>query len=763
LAFGYLLGCLTALASAAPPTVVWRCVALAAAALLALRAALAASPRPRQWLVIGWLGGFALASFAAASWLELRVDQSEEGDRWLIRATIESVPARRGDESTFDAEIAVLAPRGQSALPARRLRIAWRSAAHAPAVGETWQWLVEVSARPPRSGAVDLERLWLRDRIHGGARVLPSRLNTRLGAAPHSIDALRARIARNIEARVVDHDAGALLRALAVGLTEQMRREQWRVFNATGTTHLVAISGMHVTLFAWVAFALARASWRWLPGINARLDREPFALLVGVTASGAYALLAGFSVPTQRTLLMLATFAVVRMLHRFVPLSRTVAIALLVVLLLDPLAPLGAGFWLSFVAVAAIVLSVSGRLRRRGAAAAALSVQFAVLFALTPISFATFGSVSLASLAVNVIAIPLVSFVLVPLTLVGALATLVWPTLAAVALGVAESVYEFGWPWLAAAADWRFALIGSSPHRLWYLLGAIACLLAVLPLHWRLRLTSLAALVSLFAAGAPAVPHGAARVTVVDTGRGSLAVIETTQHTLLYDTGDSYQTAGRFVDSVIRPRLTQGSRRALDIVILPRLSQDRAAGVGRLVAAVSVGAVRGGGVWHGAKLNYSPCRDGETWLFDGVRFELTIGADAEREYCALRIASGDAALLFATDFNALAERDWLRRLRSRGALTTSQAVLIPRRASGTASSPEWIAALRARIAIATGPAAARVSSPRGRTLERWRGSGATVIETAQTGDVELLLTPEVGVDARGNSATAYPFLWKSSR
>jgi len=191
-----------------------------------------------------------------------------------------------------------------------------------------------------------------RDGVHLHARVLPSVLNTRLALAAPSIDAVRARIATRIASRVADPDAAGLITALAVGLTDGMSTDQWRVFNATGTTHLVAISGMHVTLFALLAFAAARRLWRLLPG--RALEREPFALLAGIAAAGGYALLAGFSVPTQRTWLMLAVFAGARLGARPLDAARTWSLALILVLLLDPRAPLAAGFWLSFVAVGVI-------------------------------------------------------------------------------------------------------------------------------------------------------------------------------------------------------------------------------------------------------------------------------------------------------------------------------------------------------------------------------------------------------------------------
>ena len=193
----------------------------------------------------------------------------------------------------------------------RVARLAWRDARVVPRVGERWRLLVRLAplSDTRNFAGADPARFAFRDRVHLAGRVLPSRLNLRLALAHASVDSLRARVAARIGDQVADPDAAALLVALSVGLTDRLSADQWRVFNATGTTHLVAISGLHITLFALIAFFVARVAWRWLhwllPWAHG-IEREPFAVVLGLAAAGAYSLLAGFSVPTQRTWLMLA-------------------------------------------------------------------------------------------------------------------------------------------------------------------------------------------------------------------------------------------------------------------------------------------------------------------------------------------------------------------------------------------------------------------------------------------------------------------------
>ena len=184
--------------------------------------------------------------------------------------------------------------------------------------------------------------------------MLPSALGRREAAAGPGWAGWRESIAERIRASVVDRDAAALIAGLAVGATADMTREQWRVFGATGTVHLVAISGLHVTMFAWLATVATRRAWR-LARLGRWCDREPLAAAVGLAAASGYALLAGFTVPTQRTLLMLAIWWGARLAGRPQGGLEVIGLALLGVLLFDPLAPLAAGFWLSFAAIGVLI------------------------------------------------------------------------------------------------------------------------------------------------------------------------------------------------------------------------------------------------------------------------------------------------------------------------------------------------------------------------------------------------------------------------
>jgi competence protein ComEC len=565
--------------------------------------------------------------------------------------------------------------------------------------------------------------------------VIPSALNARLELANSSVDTLRARVAARVGEGVADPDAAALITALAVGLTDRMSPDQWRVFNATGTTHLVAISGLHVTMFALVAFMVARFAWRWLP--FKRLDREPFALLLGLAAAGAYALLSGFSVPAQRTWLMLTLFALARLAARHVGVGRFWSLALMAVLFLDPRAPLAAGFWLSFVAVGVILMAGSESDGRgtvgtltvtalaRGAGAARL--QCAILLALAPLTFAVFGGLSLAGLAVNLVAIPLVSFVLVPLVLAGALAVFVEPAASHFFFGAAARLYEMFWPALTWAADGEFSLWRVAPEAWWFPFAMLAALVMLRAWPASLRWSAACAALPLLFPPSRMPEPGAVRISVLDAGRGTAALVVTHAHVMLFDTGDSWNTRGTRLRRWILPALDALGRERVDLIVLPALDGDRASGAAALAFERGVSEILVGGGWPASSLPVRRCVDAE-FRRDGVRFQ-SYAAGKGGDDCVLRISAGTHSVLLGGDLDAAAERGLVGRL-APGTLA-SDVVLMSRQASATASAREWIEASAAVLAIATGGVAN--SHSRAETIARWRSSGAVVVDTRRAG------------------------------
>lgn len=639
-ALAFLAGSLGALALPPPygPCAALALAGTAAAAALAARCAL---PRAAAFAVALLAGGAYTALHVSAA-IDGRWPPARDGERVLATARVLTIPVAGESGTTFDAALA-LDPRAGGATLTARLR--WVQPHTAPRVGEVWQLALRL--RAPRAAAnpagPDMERVWFREGIEALGTVLArSRLNRRVAQGFAPVDRLRAQIANHIAATVPDRDAAALLAALAVGVTGAMSNEQWRVFNATGTTHLVAISGLHVTLFAALAIAAARRLWQHVSRLRERVPRESFAAALGVAAAFGYALLAGFSVPTQRTLVMLAAWLLARQAARASGPLHAFGVALVVVIVLDPFAALSSGFWLSFGAVGAIILAAGARIGRAGRVREAARVQLAVSIALVPVTLVAFGGLSLAGFVVNALAIPVFTLLLVPLTLAATAALGIAPVLADAAFAAGAWLHAQLWPALESAAVWPHALVSLVvPSWAWFVVVP-AVGVAILPWPPALRASALAGVVPL-AFGATPLAATQIEIVVFDAGQGQVAVVRTARELVVHGTGDTFGTGGRRMARIVVPWLRARGIRRVDRLLMPHLRADHAAGAAELAAALEVGEILVPRAWPGGPASARPCAERSRWASGPATIDVAANCDMTLSIGAHRFAFGRSA------------------------------------------------------------------------------------------------------------------------
>lgn len=646
--------------------------------------------RSHAWQAVAFaMLGCSLTAFHASDHLWNRWAGARDGERILAELIVETIPVSHGDAWSFDASVQGL-----------NVRVVSRDPSVRPRAGEQWQLVLAM--RAPRArvnpGAVDVERLYFRARIHALATVVKSRLNRRIDPGHRPVAQLREAAASRIERRIVDPEASALIQALAVGATGSMSARQWEVFNATGTSHLVAISGLHVTLFATAAFFVSRRVWSALLWRFTSWPRDTVAAFIAVIASFAYSLLAGLSVPTQRTLLMLSAWLLARSLARVSRPFGPLWLALLAVLMTDPFAPLAAGFWLSFAAMAAIVVATETRIVRRRLLHGMSAVQAAVTAILAPLSLAAFGSISLVGVIVNAIAIPLVSGVLVPTILVALSLMPVWPSGSDAVLDAAAWFHDLGWPWLAAAAEVPAAVLRVDPPDWWYPLTALALAAALMPMPLRVRIAAIAWVIPLAFTQGQEIPGRGFEVTVLDVGQGIAVVVRTARKALIYGTGEVYGTDGRTVENIVIPFLRHEGIDQVDTLVVPALAGAPSMGVTALLAAMPVERLL-------------VCGKGTAnWGWDDVTFEL-------RPECVLGIDSMAGSV----------------RLQGRFALAERWAVVSGRRPIAGREAP---------------------------ALRRSSAAGARVLATDEGGAIRVLFDPTSGPGEPEPMRDSRPKLWR---
>ncbi|HEX6999972.1 MAG TPA: DNA internalization-related competence protein ComEC/Rec2 [Gammaproteobacteria bacterium] len=719
-------------------------VPLAVAALALLRV-------PALRCVVFAVAAFAWTVHAAGERLADRLPRASLGRDFAVTGWIDTFPTAAPGQSTFGFTVDEPRPAG---VP-RRIRLTWYSPPEPVRAGDRWSLVVRL--RPPRGlrnpGGFDYER-WLLVQGFGATGYVRSaeRLGSQDGGGwRRAWLRYRASLAERIAAAAPGGEGAALVTALAIGERFGFEERHWTDFRRTGTSHLVAVSGMHVALLGMLAFAAVRRLALRLPPAAAAFDLEG-AALAGAAATVYYAALTGFAVPAQRSLVMILVALAVLASRRYVPPAAGLGAALLIVLAWDPFAPLAASFWLSFGAVCVLLLLASPHRARPAAATrlgrlARLAQQFAALqttigIALLPLTAVFFGEVSLVGPLVNLAAIPWFNLVLVPLTL---LATLALPLGAAGELATQGAALLAGWTLAAlhalAAPAWA-ALALPAPGTAAALLACAGTLLA-LPAHALPgRRLAWLALLPLFHGRSAAPAEGAARLLVLDVGHGLAVLVQTHAHRLLFDAGPRFPSGFDVGREVVVPALG-GAR--LDKLIVSHADNDHAGGAGAVLeAAPTADVLKGPDV---TRLGGIRCRAGQRWTWDGVEFRMLhpppgFAPLGNETSCVLAVRAAGHAALVTGDIEMRAEA----RL-ARDAAVAADVVVVPHHGSATSSSAPFVAATGAAVAVVSAGYANRWGFPRPEVRERWGRAGATLWVTGDRGAVTVDLAPS-GVTVR---------------
>ena len=667
-----------------------------------------------------------------------------EGKDVLATGTILSIPAATERHSRFEFRVEALEGCPSAGLPVR-LRIGWYGVVPPLRAGDRWQLHLRVKARNGffNRGGFDYERWLLQQRIGGSGYVREADDALRMSASHDPASLLqgwRQRVHDALQARLPPSPAAALVLALALGERTGIDASQWQVLRGTGTSHLVAISGLHVGLAAGFGWLLGLWGWKrsaYLCGlVPAQRAAAVPALVCGVT----YAALAGFSVPTQRALVMLAVGLLALLAQRQPTPARAWFIALLAVLLLDPLAVLSAGFWLSFGAVAVLLFGMGARWSPRGVWWRWGRAQWLVGIGLVPLTLGAFQTMSVAGPVANLLAVPWVSLVVVPLVLVGTLFIGLMPGLAAWLLGMACSALDLLWPLLAWLAALPFATVFAAPSLAWLPLAGLGVVWLLAPRGFPARPVGLLLVLPLWSPPGETIREEEALLTLLDVGQGLSAVVRTRNQVLVYDTGPRFGPDFDAGEAVLLPYLRHLGVKNVDTVVLSHNDGDHVGGFDSLRAAIGVGDVLAG--QPAADGRQRPCRAGTRWHADGIRFELLhpppeLRPAGNNGSCVLRIVSPGGSVLLAGDLQHRGERALL----ATGTELASDILVAPHHGSGTSSSSAFVEAVTPRwVLFATGYRN-RFGFPRPEVVARYRAAGARVRSTAQCGAIFIRLSP----------------------
>lgn len=712
----------------------------------------------------------------AVSWgywrLQTALPEGRAGENIIVEGCIASIPEAHERGFRFDFAIEAypeLEPAVAAKLP-RKVRLSWYGSESRPAPvlvpGDCWRLTVRL--KPAHGfmnpGAFDYEA-WLFGqgiRATGYVRAEAGNLRLQEDVSGFALQRLRQEILRRIHALAPAGEYTVLVAALAIGYQSDITREQWQLLADTGTTHLISISGLHVSMIAGLCYVLAY--WlhvlllSLLPASYPVWPAQRSGAVAGLCSALVYSALAGFALPTVRSLLMLAVIFGALFYYRQLRPWQALLTALALVVALDPCALNGPSFWLSFGAVAVLVYLLSGRFRVHASGESALLrrcrrwgyVQLAIIPALIPLTLFWFGRGALTAAAANFIAIPWVSGAVVPLILLATAAAFISETVAAWLFAAAVLLLE--WLWLAL--DWisqlpwgQWAQHPPQPAILALAVPGLAWLLAPrgVPARW----AAIACLLPLFW-HYPEGPRadGDVWLTVLDVGQGTAAVVRTRRHALLYDAGPRFSESFDTGSAAVVPYLRAQGLRALDMLVVSHSDNDHQGGVESVLREIPARTVLAGepGEYPAGLTPARPCVRGQRWQWDGVDFEILSPApdsimSGNNASCVLSIAAPGGRVLLPGDI----EREVEGELWREGALAPVDILLLPHHGSRSSSTPLFVEALRPRYAVATADYRNRYGFPKADVSARYREAGATLLVTGYTGAVEFRLDHALGL------------------
>lgn len=695
------------------------------------------------------LVGFSWAYFQAQQKLAWHFPLSDLNRVVNVKGKVVGITQHYLHALRFDMELEEYEGKKLSLSVPVKIRLYWSQPTHTLLAGDKLQGLVKLkpASRLANPGEIDQEKQFFIENIRATGKWL-----TLLNHQPvkSSLLQLRQRLHEQMDDLLPNKPLLGVIQATTVGIYKNITPSQWQIFQATGLTHAVAISGLHISLVAMLFGGLVYLIVSQSSKLITLYPAKCYAAIGGTLAAVAYCAIAGFSIPTQRSLTMIVVVSVALLRRQVVMSWHTLALAWLIIGLFDPLAPLQIGFWLSFGCVATLIYghshSSDNRWRHE------LMPQLVVFIGLIPMSVFCFQQVPLLSPLANLIALPVINFLVVPPGLVGLLLLDICPPLASLCLHLAHGALASIWGILEEIAHTSYSI--------WYqgevplcelLLAAMGALILLAPRGLPARHLGWIAFLPLIFYRPPLLEQGECRFTLLDVGQGLAAVIQTRHHALLYDAGPLYGQldAGQ---RIIKPFLRHQHIKQLDKVIISHGDLDHRGGL----IGLQDWPIKEILSSEPEKLTLSahPCLAGQRWQWDGVEFMMlnpsSVSKKRNDRSCVLKITSPHHSILLTGDIEKQAEKNLIEKF---GAQLKSDILVVPHHGSLTSSTVEFIEKVAPDYALYPAGLGNHYGFPKPEIIARYQMQGSENLVSYQTGALTFTLRQK---------QLAPPVLWRES-
>ena len=645
---------------------------------------------------------------------------------------VSNLPVHKNDKTKFSFNINEI----DEELKLKKILVSWYKTDNIIEAGQIWELTLKLKPihgyRNP--GSFDYSKWLFRQGYDATATVKNAKLIQAQSFDPRSIiNKIRSAISNLIESEFTSARIQALIKALSIGDKSQISYEDSQLFQDTGTAHLIAISGLHIGLVAYIGLLFGRLIFLFYT--NEKLNRFKYEAFFSILFALIYALLAGFSIPTIRAFIMVMSFSMAYAMKAYISRWQAWSIAMLVVLLVDPLSVLDVGFWFSFTAVAVLMFAFTGRRSNNNKIISFIYAQVVILIGLMPMMVIVFGTINLLTPIANLIVLPLASLLLIPLLLGSFIAYLFSENIAKILFDLVEEIAQYLFLILDILQPYKFLSI--TVNQLTFLIVTsliIISILFLLPKLFRWKYLAFIFFIPVFYNNPKLLNQKEYRVNILDVGQGLSVIVTTKDHTMIYDTGAKYDTGFNLASSVVIPFLQNKGIDNVDKLILSHSDNDHAGGKDEIVEKYRNIQI------YDVVAEKTPCINGVKWQWNEVFFEVLSPYNinpylGNNSSCVIRISSQYGSILLTGDIEEPVEYRLVHQLPQE---VKSQVMLVPHHGSRTSSGNDFVNTVNPKIVLNSSGYANQFNHPHPLIKKLYLEKGIEFFDTQDKGMLEVL-------------------------
>jgi competence protein ComEC len=617
----------------------------------------------------------------------------------------------------------------------KKILISWYNTDEIVKAGQIWQF--DLKLKPihgyKNPGSFDYSKWLFRQGYDATATVKTAQLFEDKSYDLNSIiNTYRASLSQLIERKILLPRIQALIKALTIGDKSQISYEDSQLFQETGTAHLIAISGLHIGLMAFLGVLCGRLVFLFMT--NEKFNRFKYEAIFAIGFALIYSLLAGFSIPTIRALIMVIAFSMAYVIKKQISRWQAWSIALIIVLSIDPLSVLDVGFWFSFGAVAALMFAFTGKKINHNRIKSFGDAQIVILIGLLPLMVIVFGKINLLTPIANLIVLPLASLLLIPLLFASFLVHVFSESLASYLFNFVEKITNILFMILDYLQQFNFLTIPiNKSDKLSFFSLTLVAIILLLPKLFRWRYITLILLIPVFLIKPNELNQGEFQVNVLDVGQGLSVVVTTTDHTLLYDTGAKFETGFNLASTVVIPYLYKQGISHVDKLILSHKDNDHAGGVEEMKSEYLTMEL------YDVAGQYKDCKKGLFWKWNDVRFEVLSPFNIDpylgnNSTCVIKISNQYSSFLLTGDIEEPVEYRLINQLPKN---IQSDVLLVPHHGSRTSSSLNFLNSVDPKIALNSSGYNNQFNHPHPKIKQQYLDRSIEFLDTQDKGMIEL--------------------------